>query len=121
MVERMKKAVKPFYNHTCDVYEKTVKEGEFTRFEEVRKHSSVPCRMSAKSYLFGENAGNNSGNLLGISKKVKLFVPPEYKITPGSRIEIVQGGKKRIYGKSGEMNFYESHNEVMVEIEKDYA
>lgn len=121
MVERMKRAVKPFYNYVCNVYEKEVTEGEFTRFEKVLKYSRVPCRLSAKNYLFGESAGKNSDSLLDISKRVKVFVPPEYEIKPGSLIEIEHAGKTKIYGKSGEMNLYESHSEFMVEIGKDYA
>ncbi len=121
MVERVKKVLIPFYTDRCNVYEKCVKEGNFTGFEMKILYENAPCRMSAKSYLFGENAGSRGDNVLKISKKIKLFFPPDYKIKPGCRIEVTHMGECTVFGKSGEMNLYPTHNEVMVEIEKDYA
>lgn len=122
MVERIKKAIEPFYKDSCTVYEKyAVSEGGRTGFKEVLKYSDVPCRMSAKAYLFGENAASEGDNTLRVGKKVKLFLPPEFMIAPGSRIEVISHGRALSYGKSGEMSCYESHNEVMIELLKDYA
>lgn len=121
MVESVKRAIKPFYTDVGNVYEKKVLDGAFTKFETVLKFKNMPCRVSAKSYLFGENAGSESLNTLNVNKRVKLFVPPEYEIKPGSTVEVTSLDKKRLYGKSGEMSFYTTHNEVMVEIVKDYA
>lgn len=121
MVERFKRAVKPFYTDRCNVYESRPVNGCLTRFEKVLKFCDIECRASAKSYLFGERAGSDGGNTLTVAKKIKLFLPPEYDIKPGSEIEIIRGERKMLYGKSGEMTFYKSHNEVMVEILKDYA
>lgn len=121
MVEKVRKAIEPLYTDRCRVYEKRVKEGVRTCFERVVRYESIPCRVSSKSYLFGESASSERGNLLKVSKRVRIFLPPEYVIEPGSEIEIVRGGKKKLYGRSGEMNFYQAHNEVMVEIVKSYA
>lgn len=121
MVERFKRAVKPFYTDRCNVYETRPVKGGLTRFEKVLVLSSVECRASSKSYLFGERAGSDGGNTLTVTKKIKLFLPPEYDIKPGSEVEIIRGERKMLYGKSGEMTFYNSHNEVMVELVKDYA
>ena len=122
MVERMKEAIKPLYTHLCSVYEKeaVTKEGR-TQFEEVMVYDKIPCRMSAKEYLFGENAASEENNLLKVRKKVKLFIPPEYVIKPGSCVKVWQNGVETVFGKSGKMNCYVSHNEVMVELIKNYA
>lgn len=121
MVEKIKNAIKPFYKDECTVFETRVKTGQRTEFEKEIKYSSVPCRISAKSYLFGENAGKRQKNLLEAEKRVKLFCPPEYEISPGSRIEVFSMGRKILFGRSGQMHHYRTHNEVMIEILKDYA
>lgn len=122
MVERLKRVLLPFYTDRCNVYEKkaVTREGR-THFEKSVKYTSVPCRVSAKSYLFGENAAKESDGLLGVNKRVKVFLPCEYDIAPGSIMEIESQGRKRIYAKSGEMSCYSAHNEVMVELLKNYA
>ena len=122
MVEKVKKALAPLYKDVCTVYEKrpVTLEGR-TQFEEVIVYENIPCRISAKAYLFGENAASESNNLLRVNKKVKLFLPCEYVIAAGSRIEVVSCGKRYAFARSGEMSLYETHNEVMVELEKEYA
>lgn len=122
MVEKMKRAMEPLYTDVCTVYEKqAVTEGGRTHFKETVRYENVPCRISSKAYLFGENAASESGNMLNVSKKTKIFMPPEYEIKPGSTIEVTSRGRKTVFAKSGEMSFYDSHNEVMVELLKNYA
>ena len=121
MVERVKKALAPFYIDRCNVYESVVTDDTLTSFEKKTVYENIPCRLSTKSYLFGENAGSENKNTLKISKKIKLFFPPQYKIKPGSRVEVFHMGEVAVLGKSGDMNLYPSHNEVMVEIIKNYA
>lgn len=122
MVERIKKAIEPFYADVCRVYvNDAVTRDSMTRFEKRVVYDTVPCRVSAKAYLFGENAAKKSDNTLKVTKKAKLFVPTEYYIEPGSLIEVYSKGKKTLFCKSGSMSCYSSHNEVMVELWKDYA
>lgn len=122
MVERIKKAIEPLYTDVCTVYEKrAVTNGGRTEFEKIIKYDCIPCRISSKSYLFGENAASEKKNLLAVSKKTKIFLPPEYEIKPGSIIEVTSHDKKIVFAKSGEMSFYSSHNEVTVELLKNYA
>ncbi len=122
MVERIKKIIAPLYGDLCSVYEKTavVKDCR-TGFEECLKYENIPCRISAKTYLFGESAASDKGEYLKVSKKVKLFFPPEYDIKPGSRIEVVSKGRKFVFSKSSMMSCFYTHNEVMAELECDYA
>lgn len=122
MVERLKKVLSPLYTDRCTVFEKRpFTEDGRTRFEKNVRHENVPCRVSAKAYLFGENAAKEKDRMLTLNKRVKLFVPPEYVFEPGSEIEIESHGRIRMYGKSGEMSLYASHNEVMIELLENYA
>ncbi|MBR5535064.1 MAG: hypothetical protein IKU60_00295 [Clostridia bacterium] len=122
MVEKMKSAMEPLYTDVCTVYEtRPVDIDGRTGFEKVCRYKNIPCRISSKAYLFGENAANAKENLLNVSKKTKIFLPAEYEILPGSIVEVTSRGRKKIFAKSGEMSFYKSHNEVMVEVMKNYA
>lgn len=122
MVERLKRALAPFFTDRCTVYEKRafIKDDR-TQFEKCVKYSNVPCRVSAKAYLFGESAAKEREDVLHVNKKIKLFLPCEYEIAPGSMIEIKSRNRVKMYGKSGEMSCYDAHNEVMVELLKNYA
>lgn len=122
MVEKVKRVLEPFYKDKCTVYEKEAVTGDgLTEFTEKVKYKDIPCRVSVKSYLFGESTGYEADDMLNVTKKVKLFFQPGYEILPGSRLEIESCGKKRIYAKSGEISLYSTHNEVMVELWKNYA
>lgn len=122
MVEKVKKAIAPFYTDRCTVYEKrAVNINGRTRFEKTEKYTLIPCRISSKAYLFGENAASESKNLLKLSKKTRVFLPTEYIVEPGSIIEVTTKGHKKVFAKSGDMSFYDTHNEVMVELLKNYS
>lgn len=104
------------------MYEKRayVKDGR-SCFEKKLVYSSVPCRLSVKAYLFGDKAAQNGENFTKFSKRAKLFLPCECVIKEGSIVEVEVGGNTCLYGKSGAVSFYSSHNEVTVEMVKDYA
>lgn len=122
MVEKIKKAIEPFYTDVCSVYEKrAVNTGGRTEFEETVIYENIPCRISIKSYLFGEKAAEEKENLLEVNKRAKIFLPPEYYINPGSRIKVRTKNRETVYAKSGMMSCYTSHNEVMAELVKNYA
>lgn len=122
MVEKVKRAISSFYTDRCTVYEKrAVNVNGRTRFEKTVKYADVPCRISSKAYLFGESAASESKNLLKLSKKTRVFLPTEYTIAPGSIIEVTTKGHRKAFAKSGDMSFYDTHNEVMVELLKNYA
>ena len=122
MVEKLKRALAPFYTDRCTVYEKrAVTSKGRTQFERTVRYENIPCRVSFKAYLFGESAAKEKESLLGVSKKVKVFLPCDYDIAPGSVIEIESHGRSKVYAKSGEMSCYHAHNEVMVELMKNYA
>ncbi|MGM9552557.1 MAG: hypothetical protein ACI3XA_09920 [Clostridia bacterium] len=122
MVRKVKKAAEKFFCDECDIYEtRAVTENGRTTFIKMCVNKSIPCRVSAKAYLFGENAAKEGDMITKVSKKVKLYLPSEYDVKEGSIIEVKSSGRIKVFGKSGVVNYYPSHNEVMIEISKDYA
>lgn len=121
MVRAKRAAALPFCDR-CRVYEKTpVERKGRTVFETRVKYDDIPCRISSKSYLFGESAASSEENLLNVNKRVKLFLPPDCDIAPGSTIEVKRLGKVERYARSGAAMRYASHSEVTVTLMKDYA
>lgn len=119
---RAKRAAALLFCDRCSVYEKTpVEKDGRTVFEKRVKYDDIPCRISSKSYLFGESAASSERNLLNINKRVKLFLPPDCEIAPGSTIEVKRLGKVEMYAGSGAMMRYATHNEATVTLMKDYA
>jgi len=118
----MKRAAMLLFRDRCDIYEKTpvTREGR-TEFEMTLVRENVPCRISSKTYLFGESSAGESENLASISKGVRLFVPPECEIEPGSIIRLTRHGAVETYKRAGSMTRYASHNELMIKREKDWA
>lgn len=121
MVKRMKTAAALLMRDTCSIYVKRPIEGSLTRFETELKYKDVPCSVSSKNYLFGENAASENDKLAEVKKSVKLFLPPEYEVDAGSIVEVKRLGRSEWYKRSGQMKSYVSHNEVMIELMKNWA
>ncbi len=122
MVERVRRAAESIFTDVCSIYEKKpVMQNGRTEFETVCVKKNVPCRVSAKSYLFGENSAEAKDNMAKVSKTVKLFIPADCIIEPGSIIEVMRLGVTEVYIGSGVLTRYSSHNEVMIRREKDWA
>ncbi len=121
MVKKVEKAARLLFTDVCDIYEKEVTGDGENVFTKTLKYGKVPCYLSAKAYLFGENAATENNMLTRVIKKAKLFLPPGCVVKEGSEIAVFSNGQTMLYGKSGVMSFYPSHNEVMVETVKDYA
>ncbi len=122
MVEKVRRAAESLFTDVCSIYEKrpVVQNGR-TEFEKVCVKKNMPCRVSAKSYLFGENSAEDGDNTAKVSKTVKLFIPADCIIEPGSIIEVTKLGVTEIYIRSGALTRYSSHCEVMIRREKDWA
>ncbi|MCD8049266.1 MAG: hypothetical protein LUG52_06655 [Clostridia bacterium] len=118
----MRKACEMFYTDVCDIYvSKPVFEDGRTVVEREKIYSAVPCRVSEKTYLFGENGTSEGDNLSEVSNKVKLFLPPDCEAAEGSEFEVTRRGKVTRYQRSGTMKRFDSHNEVMVVKAKEWA
>lgn len=122
MVKRLKKSAEALMSDVCTVYEKkAVSVDGRTEFVIWKKYENVPCRLSAKAYLFGEKTASDKENLAEAGQSVKLFLPPEYEIDAGSLIEVTHLGRSETYKRSGQMKRYLSHIEIMAEKAHDWA
>lgn len=122
MVRRLKNAAGLLMRDRCNIYiKRPAEEDSLTRFETEIKYENVPCAISSKAYLFGESAASENNNIAEVKKSAKLFLPPEYEADAGSIVEVKRLGKSEWYKRSGQMKRYASHNEVMIELMKNWA
>ena len=103
--EAAQKAIETvYYTGICSKSEVTVVENQ-------------PCRLSFETL----NPSPLSGSAANTAQSTKLFISPEITVNSGSRIIVEQSGKKTVYRASGEHAVYPSHQEIMLELFKEWA
>lgn len=112
---RARKAVESLYEGTCTIteYQKVKKEDKSTGFVEVVVLENQPCRLSF------QNVNSTTDTETGASSKsqtVKVFLAPEIRIKPGSKLTITQKDVTTDYKNSGDAACYFTHQEIVVEI-----
>ena len=115
-----RKAIEATYDGTCRIYGmQSVKDPvtKVTRQEETLVQDGIACHLSYSSTALA--AGSDT--VTGVAQTIKLFLAPELVVPPGGRIEITQQGRRESYAQSGKAAVYSSHQEILLEIWKEYA
>lgn len=115
-----RKAIEATYDGTCRIYGmRSVKDPDtkVTRQEEVLVQERIPCHLSYSS----TTPAAGSSTVTAVIQTIKLFLAPEPVIPPGSRIEVTQQGRTESYGQSGKAAVYSSHQEILLELWREYA
>lgn len=118
--KQARKAVENRYKGLCDILEKRKAKDEVTKATVLRDTavlSNQPCRLSYSS----SGTANQTDTVSNIEQTIKLFIAPEIKIAPGSKLRITQNGTTTDYISSGVPAVYETHQEVSLELEKENA
>lgn len=115
-----RKAVEATYDGTCRIYGmQSVKDPvtKVTQQEEALIYDSISCHLSYSSTA----PVTGSGTVAAVAQAIKLFLAPELTVPPGCRIEVIQHGRTENYAQSGKAAVYSSHQEIMLELWKEYA
>ncbi len=115
-----RKAVESAYEGVCNIVEyQSVKDkkSKITRQEEVTVLREQPCKLSFEKI----NAALQTETGAAVSQGVKLFIAPEIEIKNGSKIAVTQNNVTTEYSASGQAAVYDSHQEVMLELWKEWA
>lgn len=113
-----RKAVESLYHGTCTVYERKKAKGEKTKltgFKDVLVLENQPCRLSFAKI----NAAVQGEAAATAAQAIKLFLSPDIIVKPGSKVTVLQNGVERDYTSSGVPAVYQSHQEIMLELEKE--
>lgn len=108
------------YDGVCCIYVmQSVKDPETkaTSQKEVLYEEQIPCHLS----FSGTSPSAESSTVTAVSQTIKLFLSPELVVPPGSRLEVTQQGITENYSQSGKAAVYNSHQEIMLELWKEYA
>lgn len=107
-------AVELLYEGTCTVteYESYTKPNKATGHREVTVIENQPCRLSYNSSPGAEQTDTGAGK----EQIIKLFLAPEVKIKPGSRITVTQNDITEDYCRSGQPAVYATHQEVELDL-----
>ena len=91
------------------------------RFTRKNKEVSVvenqPCKLSFEKL----NAVVQTGTAAKQTQGTKLFIAPEIKVKPGSKIIVEQNGVTTEYSASGVPAVYPSHVEIKLELLRGWA
>ena len=114
-----RKAIESMYVGTCKIteYKKVKRENKTTGFEENVVLENEPCRLSFKTI----DTTNQSEIASSLNQVVKVFLSPEIKVKPGSKLTITQNGVTTDYMSSGEPAIYSTHQEIILELFKGWA
>lgn len=116
-----RKTIESTYSGVCTILERRDVRDEKTKItrknEEVPIVENQPCKLSFEKL----NAVVQTDTAAKLTQGTKLFIAPEIKIKPGSKIIVEQNGTTTEYSASGEPAVYFSHSEYMLELFKGWA
>lgn len=115
-----RKAIESTYAGVCTILERRDVRDEQTKIS--RKSEEVviedqPCKLSFERV----NAALQTDTAAKLTQGTKLFIAPEIKIKPGSKIIVEQNGTTTEYSASGEPAVYFSHSEYILELFRGWA
>ena len=115
-----RKAIESTYSGICTIIEqRDVRDAKtkITRKSEVIVIENQPCKLSFEKI----NAVIQTETAAKQTQSTKLFIAPEIRVKPGSKIIVEQNGVKTEYSASGEPAVYLSHAEIMLELFEGWA
>lgn len=120
VVKRARKALEALYDGTCTIteHQKVKKPNGSTGFHDVPVLTDQPCRISYKT-VDTNNQSESGGS--AVVQVTELFISPEVDIKPGSKITVTQHGQTVDYQMSGKPAMYDTHQEVILDLFKEWS
>lgn len=118
--EMHRKLIESSYDGFCSIYEYEKKKDEkskLTKGVEVLVSEDIPCRLSFSSIP----TASGDGTTVSRQQTVKLFLAPEVPVKAGSKIVVTQNGVTKAYKGSSEPAIYTSHQEINLELFKEWT
>lgn len=113
-------AVEVLYEDMCTIYEyRSVMDNnsKLTSKQEVPVIEKQPCKLSFESTE--TTVSTDSANEKSVS--IKLFISPDIRIKPGSKIVITHGGIETAFSNSGVPALYPTHQEINLKLFERWA
>ena len=116
---KAKMAIEKLYEDTCNIYTyEKITEANTGITRQVKKIylENISCRMS-----FSNFPSITDDEQAKLTQSIKLFLPSDILIKAGSYVSICRQGLITDYVCSGKPAIYKTHQEINLELYKDYA
>lgn len=111
------KAMKRLWTGRCDIYEYKSSDKGIVETSLVKVSEAIPCRIS-----FEKGQSSNSSTVQSSKEQyTKLILSNDIEIKAGSLLEVEQNGRRTRYKSSGEPAIYSSHQEILLELCKEWC
>ncbi len=125
-------AAESLYDSVCRVVvrKKNKAADGSTRFEDEVLYEELSCRIAYESVASAKRSSRfdrlnftrkNDTLAAEISATVRLFVPPDAEIPPGSEIVVSKAGKEYRFASSGIAAVYPGHREIVLMPQEEFA
>lgn len=114
------KAVQSLWNGVCTVIVRDMALDPATGRTEPQERAAaenIPCRLS---YAAGKST-EPTEEAASVTQSVTLYLAPSVEIPAGAKITVTQNGVTRDYARSGKPAAYTCHQEVPLELWKEWA
>ena len=120
VVSKARKAIESLYIGSCTIteHQKIKKENKSTGFSDVVVLENQPCKLSFQTV--NSTTATETG-ASAVTQTVKLFIAPEVKVKPGSKITVTQNNITTEYQNSGEPAMYSTHQAIVLELFKGWS
>ncbi len=100
---------------TVSVREKAMDGDGVTAFHEKKIYEGLPCRLSYSGTAREYAEAKLGGAAAGVKQAVKLILPGDALVPPGSRIRIRREDREMDFCASGLPKIFSAHQEIMLE------
>ena len=118
IIDTVRRIYESTYCDSCSITENVKQKVDgVTSFHDEIVISNQPCKLSFESIP----STNESNTVASVVQSTKLFIAPEIKVKPGSKIDVTHLGVTASYKRSGKPAVYHTHQEIMLELWKEHA
>lgn len=113
-------AIMKLWDGLCDVFTVTaVKDKDTGRTVQTETvlFRNEPCRVSYSSIA----SASPQSEAADVRQIIKLFISKDVKIPEGAKLVITQEGRTEKYRRAGKPAVYSVHQEIMLELVKEWA
>lgn len=120
VTDAYRNAIMKLWDGRCDAFTVTAvkdKDTGRTAQNETVLFRNEPCRVSYSSIA----SASPQSEAADVRQVIKLFISKDVKIPEGAKLVITQEGRTEKYRRAGKPAVYSVHQEVILELEKEWA
>lgn len=120
VVKKARKALESLYEGTCTVteHQKVQKTNKSTGFQDVVVLEDEPCGLSFRNITDTSQSDNAASAVVQVTV---LFISPDVRIAPGSKITVTQNNVTTDYQQSGIPAMYDTHQEIVLDLFREWS